>query len=436
MSYRILYDGHNLGLRRGTGIAMYTRALVHLARDLGHRTGILFSRNSRLPRDELEREVAFFDADMSSSRLQRLRAMLTLDGHLTSALGISAQKVATGAVLTEPLGTSWVQCDDVYSARRPFDRARVLFTVTGQFLKVRIPEPVDLFHWTSPLPVRSNARANIYTVHDIIPLRLPYTTLDKKRFYLRSMRKLLAKADHVVTVSEHTKRDIVKYFRIGEDRITNTYETALISPRIIERSSDDIANEVAGSFGLQFRNYFLFYGSFEPKKNIGRILRAYATSNIQMPIVFVFAQSWLGEDDSRLIDQVIQEHRIDPDRSKRRRIRRYEYLPFPLLATLIQGARAVVFPSIYEGFGLPVLESMMLGTPVITSTASAIPEVAGDAAIMVDPYDVDAMAKAIKTLGSDSDMCAELSTRGLRRAELFSMDRYRERMQKVYDRFL
>lgn len=100
--------------------------------------------------------------------------------------------------------------------------------------------------------------------------------------------------------------------------------------------------------------------------------------------------------------------------------------------TLIRGARAVVFPSLYEGFGLPVLGSMVLGTPVVTSRESSIPEVAGDAALLVDPYSTDEIAAAIRTIVNDADLRAELSRRGRAQAMNFSVDRYRERVGALY----
>jgi glycosyltransferase involved in cell wall biosynthesis len=104
-----------------------------------------------------------------------------------------------------------------------------------------------------------------------------------------------------------------------------------------------------------------------------------------------------------------------------------------MLVTLIRGARAVVFPSLYEGFGLPVLESMLLGTPVVTSRTSSLPEIAGDAALYVNPYETDDIARAIKTITADAGLRAELSERGRAQAELFSVARYRDRVAALYD---
>ena len=113
-----------------------------------------------------------------------------------------------------------------------------------------------------------------------------------------------------------------------------------------------------------------------------------------------------------------------------------DYAPFPLLVSLIRGAKALVFPSLYEGFGLPVLEAMSLGTPVITSNTASIPEVAGDAAMLVDPYDPRAIADAMKAISADSTLRDTLSGRGRVQAELFSADRYRDRLEALYDKLM
>jgi glycosyltransferase involved in cell wall biosynthesis len=127
----------------------------------------------------------------------------------------------------------------------------------------------------------------------------------------------------------------------------------------------------------------------------------------------------------------------DEERAKpydNRRIHHFEYVSVPMLVTLIRGARAVLFPSLYEGFGLPVLEAMLLGTPVVTSRVSSLPEIAGDAALYVNPYDIDDIARAIKTITAEEGLRRELAERGRAQAELFSMARYRQRIAALYDR--
>jgi len=128
-----------------------------------------------------------------------------------------------------------------------------------------------------------------------------------------------------------------------------------------------------------------------------------------------------------LLDQVKRDGGRSADR-----VRRYEYMSQSMLISLIRGARATLFPSLYEGFGLPVLESMLLQTAVLTSTAGSLPEIAGEAALMVDPYDVRAITRGIKALASDNDLVASLTERGIAQAGRFSAERYKDRLMSVY----
>lgn len=147
---------------------------------------------------------------------------------------------------------------------------------------------------------------------------------------------------------------------------------------------------------------------------------------------------WQYERDLEVIeDERLMSWRFDGTHIKpERRVQRLPYVPRTSLLSLIRGARAVLFPSLYEGFGLPVLEAMLLGTPTITSNTSSLPEVAGDAAMLVNPYKIEDIRDAIKAIDADADLRAELSSRGRKRAEFFSPERYAERVKAVYDRVL
>jgi glycosyltransferase involved in cell wall biosynthesis len=289
----------------------------------------------------------------------------------------------------------------------------------------------DISHWTFPIPIRTKKSTNIYTIHDLVPLRMPYTTLDHKRIYLWTLRAIAKKADHIVTVSEYSRRDIIKYLGVDENRVTNTYEAVDIPDQYLNKPQDVLAAELEGLFRLTPGGYFLFFGAIEPKKNIARILQAYLGANVQMPLVMVLSRSWLAEAEEAFLEKILQEDR-ERSPGERRRVLRFNYMPFPLLMTLLKGARGIIFPSLYEGFGLPVLEAMTMGTPVITASATSIPEVAGNAALMVDPYDTDALRRAIVTLASDNDLAADLKQRGLKQAQSFSLAVYRERLTALY----
>jgi len=440
MPAKIYFDGLNLGLKRGTGVATYTRVLAGLSQGLGHRTGVLYASPRRLPKNPLDREVAFFDHGTDKAELplsSTLRALGFVSQMASAGFGIKPQMVPRGGVVvTEPHMSPWRDSDDVFASPNVFDLSRSYFTVSGQLLPVGFETPPDVFHWTYPLPMRAKGAANIYTIHDLVPLRLPYTTRDWKRYYIRSMRAILKHADRIVTVSENSKRDIVTLFGVDESRIVNTYQAVNIPPDLVARTKDAVAEELAGIFGLDYGRYLLFYGSFEPKKNLGRIVQAYLAAQVKLPLVVVMAQEWQSEAETRLLNQVLEEDKAYCSVPEARRIRRYEYLPSRLLMTLLQGARALVFPSLYEGFGLPVLEAMTLGTAVITSNTAAVPEIAGDACLTVNPYQVDELREAIRAVCHDDDLRADLASKGLVRAKIFAPEAYRARIATLYAPYL
>ncbi|HEY1795156.1 MAG TPA: glycosyltransferase family 1 protein, partial [Stellaceae bacterium] len=167
-------------------------------------------------------------------------------------------------------------------------------------------------------------------------------------------------------------------------------------------------------------------------KNVKALLEAYRQTGTKTPLVMVGGGGWSNEAETRMLKAIEAEEAVLAP--EKRRVRRLDYADRSTLVSLIKGAQAVLFPSLYEGFGLPVLEGMMLGTPVVTSKSSSLPEIGGDAALYVDPNDVGDIARAIRTIAADADLRAELARRGRKQAELFSMARYRERISAVYDR--
>jgi glycosyltransferase involved in cell wall biosynthesis len=252
------------------------------------------------------------------------------------------------------------------------------------------------------------------------------------------IKHIVDKADHIVTVSEFTKRDVQEFFDISDDRITNTWQSVSVNDAAFSISDHEAAQDIDNRYGLEFKDYFLFLGAVEPKKNISRLVEAYAASGSKRPLVLVGGLGWQYEQDlETLKDERLLSWRFDGSHIRpERRVQRLPFVPLASLLSLIRGARAVLLPSLYEGFGLPVLEAMLLGTPVITSNTSSLPEVAGDAAVLVNPYRIEEIRDAIRALDADDDLREELVSRGRKRAAFFSPERYAERMKAVYDRVL
>jgi glycosyltransferase involved in cell wall biosynthesis len=436
---RVVVDGHNLLMPKGTGISTYARNLVAALDHLGASVEILapvqFHPSRHWP--ELT-EVRFLEgrgARSSPVWAQPLRDAQDLLHSFAPGRPVPLRLQGIGSTEGRHALPSAVSFQLAY---RLIERAEAHCFVLGREMELKLDQRPDVFHRSYHHPFRIKGATNIVTIHDLIPLRLPHTTLDDKRSTFRILRRVAETADHIVTVSEHSRRDIISLLGVSEDRVTNTYQAVEMKESVLARSAEDVAGALEAIFGLEYREYFLFFGAIEPKKNISRLIDAFLGSGVRRPLIIVGAEAWLAEGDmDRINDERLQTLRIvGREIRKESRVQHIKYLPRDLLMTLVQGARAVTFPSLYEGFGLPVLESMLLGTPVLTSNISSIPEVVGDAALLIDPYDAQSIAHGLRTLDGDADLRASLASRGTVQATRFSVDGYQARLDDLYSRLL
>ena len=427
---RVGVDGFNLAMPRGTGVATYGRVLTQALAGMGHKVDVLYGLPIGPRTPALLREVLFFDG--LDQETARKRPGIMTPRWAKEVLGLAPTGAVpvpvTGRVLSEGFRGRMPDYDRILNVQDLWDRAERHFKRWGRFLRVDIPDPPAVMHWTYPLPVLLRGARNVYTMHDLVPLRMPYTTLDNKRAYTRLIRGCLRWGDHVCTVSDASRRDIMDLFGVPADRITNTFQSAVPAPAPVQTEAE-LDGWLHGLFGLRRDGYFLFFGALEPKKNVGRLLEAYLASGLETPLVVIGGRAWKSQGELRLIQAV-------PGGgggvAPAHRVRQFEYMPRAWLTALIRGARGVMFPSLYEGFGLPVLEAMQLGTPVITSTESSLPEVAGTAALLVNPYDTAAIAEAMRVLDQDPALRARLSAAGLQQAGHFAMPEYQARLRTLY----
>ncbi len=438
----IAIDGYNLALEHGTGVATYARSLSHRLKEMGAEVGVLYGHRSSSGADDLLREVTFFDPRSGGPGWKRL--VDDLKGMARLRLGTDAVEVpVTGRVEPGAMAARMPAFDRIWNIPGLYRAATLGSAPARRFGRLRLPQRPALMHWTYPVPLEVEGVPNIYTIHDLVPLRLPATTLDNKRRYLGTARRIAANAAHIVTVSEASRRDIINLLGVPEERVTNTFQ-AIEPPGTDATKPERLARgEVEGAFGLPWQGYFLFFGAVEPKKNVGRLIEAHLAAGSPHPLVICGKQAWnshqelglLYEDDRR---EFVPRGPIEGVQGLTRRLRDrvilVDYVPRRLLVSLIRGARAVLFPSLYEGFGLPVLEAMQLGTPVMTSNAASLPEVAGDAALLVDPLDTRAMAEAILALDGDAELRADLAARGPVQAARFGPAAYAARLAALYAR--
>ncbi|MEK7995145.1 MAG: glycosyltransferase family 1 protein [Planctomycetota bacterium] len=433
----ILYEVNNMALKAGTGIATYARHLAQAAARLGYEShGLIGVEGGLAGRDRRLNEILAFDATRDD--LESLwEVALRYARYPFNALGgIRPAEIPLSGLVVGPMAETFKVFRRLFAATRLADAAIGHFSIYGQLAQLKLENRPRLFHATQPVPLAVKGAANVYTIHDLVPLRLPYATLVKKKYFYRMLMELARTADHIVTVSEHSKRDIIEFLGIDERRVTNTYQSVEIPADLLARSNHDVADDLAKLFGLEFGGYFLFYGAIEPKKNVSRLVDAYAASGSKLPLVIAGGGGWQNRADLRKIrDERFVNFQIDGDIVRRqRKVRRLEYLPRDHLVALIRGARAVLFPSIYEGFGLPVIEAMTLGTPVVTSNLSSLPEIAGDAALLVDPYSIEDITRAIRSIEADADLREALAERGRGQARKFSAKAYDERLRQLYEK--
>ena len=233
---KILYEAENFNKPGGTGIKTYVENLAQAARSIGFETSALLSAQRPVNcRDPLLAEVDFYDARQSTSPLQRY---LHTPARFVFGAPLGLRTVPlprTGAVIRpdDARSAETVAFDRVHLSCRLSENARHHMARFGRLARLRHTESVDLFHATHAVPLYAPRAANVYTIHDIVPLRLPYTTRDNKKFFLETLREICRRADHVVTVSEHSRRDILSIVDMPEDKITNTYQSVQIPAALL-----------------------------------------------------------------------------------------------------------------------------------------------------------------------------------------------------------
>jgi len=297
--------------------------------------------------------------------------------------------------------------------------------LTRQFTEVKAEAPVDVLHLTAPLPLRMKGVKRVVTIHDLIPLRLPHTTPDNKAEFVGRARTCARESNLVITVSQTSKADIVALLDVDPAKIAVTYQPSDLRPL----SREEVERMPAGlwRFGLTPGNYLLSVGAQEPKKNIRRLIEAFLEVDTSMPLVFAGPRGWMWD---REVGSALE----PLDSKARSRIKFIGYVERDDLRRLYAGACTLVYPSLYEGFGLPPLEAMISGCPVVTSNTSSLPEVCGDAALYVDPFQRDDIRTAIERIISDAELRSKLTAAGRARAQVFSFETYLMALRQAYSR--
>jgi glycosyltransferase involved in cell wall biosynthesis len=284
------------------------------------------------------------------------------------------------------------------------------------------PDVYHAPHYVLPAGVHCRS---VVTIHDCIHLMFPQY-LPSKAAYAYARASLWAAArrsDCILTVSEASKRDILHFFNVPPEKIV-VVSNAIDEHFWVTPLEEDV-ERVRERYQLEHQ-FVLYVGNIKPHKNLVRLIDAFADlrkcgfDEVKLLII--------GDEISKLpaLRRAVHRHKLH------KHVRFLGYVSDETLAILYRLAAVFVFPSLYEGFGLPPLEAMASGTPVVTSNVSSLPEVAGGAAVLVDPYDVDSIADGLRRVLADPALAAELRRRGLERAREFSWARSVEKTRQVY----
>ena len=349
-----------------------------------------------------------------------LRALAALDPHSAYRLFYAARAPAYPLPkLPANFHVRRLPVHDIWLARI-WQRARAPIPVTW------VTGPLDVFH--SPdfvLPPPGRGTRTLVTVHDLSFVRDPASAAPGLRRYLETVvPRSVARADHVIAVSQATRSDLIELYHTPPEKISVVYEGVGAEFR---PAADTTA--VRARYGLGQAPFVLAVGTLQPRKNYERLIRAFASAfpaPAEARLVIAGGRGWLYDSIFETVRAVgLAERVLFPG-----------FVPDLDLPALYTAARVLAYPSLYEGFGLPMLEAMACGTPVVASTAACLPEVAGGAALLVPPTDVEALAQALQRAFSDETERGALAARGRARAAQFRWEAAAQQVLGLYHRLL
>jgi alpha-1,3-rhamnosyl/mannosyltransferase len=273
----------------------------------------------------------------------------------------------------------------------------------------------ELYHETATTPSRLPTIPAVYSVYDLSLCRLGATHIKERVWFFKLFfERRLAFVSHILTCSEFIRRELIELFGLPPGLVS---VVPLASDPVFGPRSDEQVARVRRFYRLPWK-YLLFVGTLEPRKNIDRLLQALQICSVDIPLVLAGWRGW--QNRGRMQNKAVKNVYFTG------------HVPDADLVCLYNGATALVYPSIYEGFGLPILEAMACGCPVICSDTASMPEVAGDAALLVNPFDVEALAHALETIITDTELRQTKSAMGYQQAAQFS---WRQSAQQVAEIF-
>lgn len=284
---------------------------------------------------------------------------------------------------------------------------------------------INLIHCPAHVVPLMSSMKTIVTIHDLAFKLFPETFKWQNRSYLNFIVPLsIKKADKVIAVSKNTKKDIIREYNVNPNKIKVIYNG--VDEKYRRINDDEIINKIKEKYKLP-KDFILYLGTLEPRKNIERLIKGFnKTKKNNIKLVIAGGKGWLYDDVFKLVKKLNLEEKVIFT----------GYIDEKDIVLLYNAATLFVYPSLYEGFGLPPLEAMACGTPVITSNLSSLPEVVGDAAITVNPNNVKDLIEAIDKVLNNKELQRKMIQKGLKRANKFTWKNTARETIKVYKEVL
>lgn len=472
---RVLFEAYPLTLKKGTGIYVYALNLLRgIDTEQGENMGLLLLLDEwvKLPRSGLNNSNDLKNIQKYSKLLSEIfqSRYPNIDRNSKKSNGMSRALMLLRKVfgnillpisfffrpktfpipsvlkssLTEILNNSFISYDFLakhqsylINTSRNFLTLKILTGFANTIELRQLVDNYDIFHCThlSPLMVKNIPR--VTTIHDIIPLIRPELVSSQSVIAFAKLLKYnLKNSIKVIAVSQATKDDLVRYCQVPAEKVTVVYEaarpefrpinTAVAKPVLRKIGLRPVFSRIGSNADKVSVPYFIFIGNIEPKKNVKRLLLAFQQFSMRdshsCKLVMIGSEAWGFDDVKDLMAEMIAAGTlIHPG-----------YLPTHELPALFSHAQALIMPSLIEGFGLPILEAMACGCPVITSNIPCIREITGAAAIKIDPLSIDDICQAITKVANDELLRANLSQLGLAQNKLFSWERCARETLAVY----
>jgi glycosyltransferase involved in cell wall biosynthesis len=419
----VLVDSHDLAVPEGTGIKTYGLQLISVLKEFGANPDLLVS--ARTNDNPLIAKSMLYDPPEKNERAvqgwrrilrQRIRFGSLKAMHVPPVNGHGGPMVPD-SVFPHGMGCSVIF--NCYRASRAIqEKAKVISTF-------QTAKKYSVWHATQPLALRHKNAVQITTIHDLIPILQPHLCDEIRPLFYQRVEESIRKSRAIAVDSECTKSDLLKHFQVPEEKIVVTYLYSSVSSEDCDPGAVETTMKV---FNLERQKYILFVGTLDARKNIRRLVEAYLSLGSDQTLVLVGRMGWRGEEELKILAHMEKKPGQD--------VRWLAYVPKQTLSALYQGASCLAFPSLAEGFGLPPLEAMTSGCPVVCSSTTSLPETGGDAVEYIDPLSVQSIAAGLAKVIDGHAYRQDLIKRGRERARLFSRERFAEKIAELYGKAL